>query len=81
MPVMLDTNVGVAEVGSDMGASRIIPRAVAEKIRSAREHRSFKTRAARSVSGGYERLLAKAGTAEPITGDELPEGWLDHVPK
>ena len=30
-----------------------------------------------AVSGDLGRILAKAGTATPIPGDELPEGWPD----
>ena len=32
-------------------------------------------RAARAKPGAFGRILAKAGRAEAIPGDELPEGW------
>ena len=31
--------------------------------------------AERAASGDLGRILAKSGTATPIPGDELPEGW------
>ncbi len=34
-------------------------------------------RAARATAGDLGRILAKAGRATPVPGDELPDGWPD----
>lgn len=49
--------------------------ATAEKVAALKARSYLSERAARATPGDLGRILTKAGTATPVPGDELPEGW------
>jgi hypothetical protein len=58
-----------------VSVNQFLVQAAAEKVAALKAREYLAERAARATSGDLGRILAKAGTAEPISGDELPEGW------
>lgn len=58
-----------------VSVNQFLVQAAAEKVATLKARRSLAERAARATLGDLGRVLAKAGTAPPIPGDELPEGW------
>ena len=60
-----------------VSVNQFLVQAVAEKVAALKARSYLAERAARATPGDLGRILAKAGTATPIPGDELPEGWPD----
>jgi hypothetical protein len=58
-----------------VSVNQFLVQAAAEKVAALKARGYLAARAARTTSGDLGRVLAKAGTTEPIPGDELPEGW------
>ena len=58
-----------------VSANEFLVQAVAEKVAALKARDYLEERATRATPGDLGRILAKAGTATPITGDELPENW------
>ena len=63
-------NVKALAAQDAVSVNRSLVQAAAEKERG-----YLAERAARATPGDLRRILAKAGTATSIPGDELPEGW------
>jgi len=81
LPASMMEDVKALAESDAVSINQFIVVAVAEKVRSLRERRYFQERAARSTPGEYERLVAKAGSATVIAGDELPQDWLPDSPQ
>ena len=60
-----------------VSVNQFLVQAVAEKVAASKARSYLAERAARATPGNLGRILAKAGTATPIRGDELPKGWPD----
>ena len=58
-----------------VSVNQILVHAAAEKVVTLKVRGYLVDRATRAMVGDLGRILAKAGTATPIPGDELPEGW------
>ena len=58
-----------------VSVNQLLVQAAAEKVAALKARGYLAERAARTMPGDVQRILAKAGTATPIPGDELPEGW------
>jgi hypothetical protein len=59
----------------DVSVNQFLVQAAAEKVVSLKARGYLTERAARAKPGEFGRILAKAGSAEAIPGDELPDGW------
>ncbi len=53
--------------------NQFINAAVAEKLAALRTERYFRERAARGTRDDFLAILERAGTDQPIEGDELPQ--------
>ena len=58
-----------------VSVNQFLVHAAAEKVVTLKVRGYLVDRATRAMVGDLGRILAKAGTATPIPGDELPEGW------
>jgi len=58
-----------------VSVNRFLVQAAAEKVAALKARGCLADRSARAKPGEFARILAKAGSATPIPGDELPEGW------
>jgi hypothetical protein len=58
-----------------VSVNQFLVQAAAEKVATLKARGYLAERAARATPGDLGRVLAKSGTATPIPGDELPEGW------
>jgi hypothetical protein len=56
----------------DVSINQFLVQAAAEKIAALKARGYLTDRSARAPLGAMGRILAKAGTATPIPGDELP---------
>ena len=58
-----------------VSVNQFLIQAAAEKVAALEARGYLAERAARATPGDLRRILEKAGTATPVPGDELPEGW------
>ena len=58
-----------------VSVNQFLVQAAAEKVATLKARGYLAERAGRATPGDLRRILAKAGTAIPVPGDELPEGW------
>lgn len=55
--------------------NQFLVQAAVKKVATLKARGYLAERAARAMPGDLGRILAKAGTATPISGDELPKNW------
>ena len=60
-----------------VSVNQFLVQAAAEKVATLKARGYLAKRAAHATPGDLGRILAKARTATPIPGDDLPEGWPD----
>ena len=77
IPASLMKDVKALATRDAVSVNQFLVQAVAERVATSKAHGHLAKRAARAAAGDLGRILAKAGTATPIPGDELPEGWPD----
>lgn len=77
IPLSLMEDVKALATQDAVSVNQFLVQAAAEKVASLKARGYLAERAARATPGNLGRILAKAGTATPIPGDELPEGWPD----
>ena len=75
IPASLMADVEALAIRDAVSVNQFLVQAVAEKVAASKARNYLAERAARATPGDLGRILAKAGTATPIPGDELPEGW------
>ena len=75
IPASLMEDVEVLAAQDSVSVNQFLVQAVAEKVATLKARGHLAERATRATPGDLGRILAKAGTATPIPGDELPEGW------
>ena len=75
IPPSLREDVKALATQDAMSVNQFLVQAAAEKVATLKARGYLAKRAARATPGDLGRILAKAGTAIPIPGDELPEGW------
>ncbi len=73
-PSLLD-DVKALAARDAVSVNQFLVQAAAEKVATLKARGYLAERASRATTGDLGRILAKAGTATPIPGDELPEGW------
>jgi hypothetical protein len=76
LPPSLMEDVKTLATQDAVSVNQFLVQAAAEKVAALKARKYLEGRAARAVPGEMARLLAKAGTATPLPGDEVPEGWL-----
>jgi phosphoribosylcarboxyaminoimidazole (NCAIR) mutase len=59
-----------------VSVKQFVVQATAEMVAALKARGSLAERAERAKPDDLSRILAKAGTAIPIEGDEVPEAWL-----
>ncbi len=77
IPASLMEDVKALAIQDAVSVNQFLVQAAAEKVAALKARGSLAERAARAVPGDLGRILAKAGAATPIPGDELPEDWPD----
>ena len=77
IPPSLMEDVKALATQDAVSVNQFLVQAAAEKVATWKTRGYLAERAARVMPGDLGRILAKAGTAAPIPGDELPEGWPD----
>jgi len=77
IPSCLMEDVKVLAARDAVSVNQFLVQAVAEKVAILKAYGYLAERAACATPGDLGRILARAGTATPIPGDELPEGWPD----
>ena len=75
IPLPLMEDVKALPTHDSVSVNRFLVQAAAEKVTTLKARGYLAEHAARAVPVDLGRILAKAGTATPIPGDELPEGW------
>lgn len=75
IPVSLMKDAEALAAQNALSVNQFLVQAVTEKVAALKARDYLEERAARATPGDLGRILAKAGTATPITGDELPENW------
>ena len=75
IPPSLMEDVKALATQDAVSVNQFLVQAAAEKVATLKARGYLAERAARATPGDLGRILAKAGTATPIPGDELPEGW------
>ena len=75
IPASLMEDVEALATQDAVSVNQFLVQAAAEKVAALRARDYLEERMARATSGDLGRILAKAGTATPIAGDELPENW------
>ena len=75
IPPSLMEDVKALATQDAMSVNQFLVQAAAEKVATLKARGHMAERAARATPGDLGRILAKAGTATPIPGDELPEDW------
>ena len=78
LPPSLMEDVKALATRDAISVNQFLVQAAAEKVATLKARGYLAERAARAMPGDLGRILAKAGTATPIPGDELPEGWPDN---
>lgn len=74
LPPSLMEDVKALAERDDVSVNQFLVQAAAEKVATLKARGYLAERAARAKPGAFGRVLAKAGRAEAIPGDELPEG-------
>ena len=77
IPPSLMEDVKALATQDAMSVNQFLVQAAAEKVATLKARGYLAKRAARATPGDLGRILAKAGTAAPVPGDELPEGWAN----
>jgi antitoxin component of MazEF toxin-antitoxin module len=77
IPASLMEDVNALAIQDAVSVNQFLVQATAEKVATLKARGYLTERAARATAGDLGRILAKAGTATPIPGDELPEDWPD----
>ena len=77
IPSFLMEDAKALAIQDAVSVNQFLVQAVAEKVATLKARGYLAKRAARATPGDLGRILAKAGAAIPISGDELPEGWPD----
>ena len=75
IPASLMKDVEALATQNAVSVNQFLVQAAAEKVAALKARDYLEERAARATPGDLGRILAEAGTATPITGDELPEDW------
>ena len=75
IPPSLMEDVKALATQDAVSVNQFLVQAAAEKVAALKARGYLAGHAARATPGDLGRVLAKAGTATPIPGDELPEGW------
>ena len=75
LPPSVLADVKLLAAADAISVNQFLVQAAAEKVAVLKAHAALDARAARARPGEMARLLAKAGTAEPLPGDALPDGW------
>lgn len=75
LPPSLMEDVKALATQDAVSVNQFLVQAAAEKVATLKARGYLAGRAGRAVEGDLGRILAKAGTPDPIAGDELPEGW------
>ena len=73
LPPSLMADVKELAAKDSVSVNQFIVQAAAEKVAALKAREYLAERAARARPGEFARLLAKAGDATPVAGDELPE--------
>jgi N-acetylglutamate synthase/N-acetylornithine aminotransferase len=73
LPPSLMEDTKAAATQDAVSVNQFIVQATAEKIATLKARGYLAERAARAKPGDFGRILAKAGTADPVPGDELPD--------
>jgi hypothetical protein len=76
IPPSLMEDVKALAARDDVSVNQFLVQAAAEKVASLKARGYLAERAARAKPGEFGRILGKAGSAEAIPGDELPEDWV-----
>jgi len=77
IPSCLMEDVKALATRDAVSVNQFLVKAVAEKVATLKARGYLAERAAGATPGDLGRILASAGTATLIPGDELPEGWPD----
>jgi N-acetylglutamate synthase/N-acetylornithine aminotransferase len=77
IPPSLMEDVKALATQDAVSVNQFLVQAAAEKVATLKARATLAERAARATPGDFGRILAAAGTATPIPGDELPETWLN----
>ena len=75
LPPSLMEDVKALAARDDVSVNQFLVQAAAEKVASLKARGYLAERAARAKPGEFGGILAKAGSAEAIPGDELPDVW------
>ena len=75
LPPSLMEDVEALASRDAVSVNQFLVQAAAEKVATLKARGYLAERAARAAPGDLGRILAKAGAAVSIPGDELPEGW------
>ena len=75
IPPSLMEDVKVLATQDAVSVNQFLVQATAEKVAALKARSYLSERAARATPGDLGCILTKAGTAAPVPGDELPEGW------
>ena len=75
IPASLMADVKALGIRDAVSVNQFLVQAEAEKVATLKARGYLAERAARAAPGDLMRILGKAGTATPVPGDELPEGW------
>jgi len=75
IPPSLMEDVKALAARDAVSVNQLLIQAAAEKVATLKARGYLAERAARATPGDLRRILAKAGTATSVPGDELPEGW------
>jgi hypothetical protein len=79
IPPSLMEDVKALATQDAVSVNQFLVQAAAEKVAVLKARGYLAERAARAVPGELGRVLAVAGTATPVPGDELPDGWLERA--
>ena len=77
VPPSLMEDVKALATRDAVSVNQFLVQAAAEKVATLKARGYLAERAGRATPGDLGRILANAGTAISIPGDELPEGWPD----
>ena len=78
LPPSLMEDVKALATQDAVSVNQFLVQAAAEKVAALKARGYLAERAARAMPGDLGRVLAKAGTPTPVSGDELPEGWPEN---
>ncbi len=75
IPPSLMEDVKALATQDAVSVNQFLVQAAAEKVAALKARGYLAERTTRATPGDLGRILAKAGTATPVPGNELPEGW------